>query len=115
MIAASNPENAVCIKSPDARRARHRGPAVQCPPVYSLWGVLAAAALLWPDRVSGLLDGVPLDRIPEAVLVAAVLPALWWFHPRFLRTRSAQALILALVVWRALAPSWFAQDGWCVR
>jgi len=34
--------------------------------VYSLWGLLAAAALLWPDRISGPFDGVPLDRITEA-------------------------------------------------
>ena len=33
------------------------------------WGLLAAGALLWPDRISGPFDGVPLDRAAEAVLV----------------------------------------------
>ena len=88
---------------------------VQCPTVYSLWGLLAVAALLWPDRISGALDGVPLDRVAEAVLVAAVLPALWYLHPRFLRTSRARVCILVLVVWRIASTMLFVQDGWCVR
>jgi hypothetical protein len=83
--------------------------------VYSLWGILAAAALLWPDRISGPFDGVPLDRVAEAVLVAGVLPALWYFHPRFLRSSRARACILALVAWRIASTLLFVQDGWCVR
>jgi hypothetical protein len=83
--------------------------------VYSLWGLAAAAALLWPDRISGPFDGVPLDRITEAILIAGVLPALWYFHPRFLRSSRAHACILLLVVWRIGSALLFAQDGWCVR
>lgn len=83
--------------------------------MYSLWGVLAAAALLWPDRISGPLDGIPLDRVAEAVLVAGVLPALWYLHPGFLRTTRARAFILLLVAWRIAAALLFVQDGWCVR
>ena len=83
--------------------------------MYSLWGLLAAAALLWPDRISGPFDGVPLDRIAEAVLVAAVLPLLWYLHPRFLRSRRARACILLLAAWRIAASLLFVQDGWCVR
>ena len=83
--------------------------------MYSLWGLLAAAALLWPDRISGPLDGVPLDRVAEAVLVAAVLPALWYLHPRFLRTSRARVCILTLVVWRIASALLFVQEGWCVR
>ena len=83
--------------------------------MYSLWGLLAAAALLWPDRISGPFDGVPLDRITEAVLVAGVLPALWCIHPRFLRTSRARVCILLLVAWRIASALLFVQDGWCVR
>ena len=64
-----------------------------------VWGCLAIGALLWPDRVSGPIDGVPLDRVLEALLVAVVVPALWFVHPHFLRTRVAQLLIVLLVVW----------------
>ena len=61
-----------------------------------LWGLFAAGALLWPDRISGPFDGVPLDRVAEAVLVAGVLagalvpsPAVPSHRPR------ARACILA--------------------
>jgi hypothetical protein len=83
--------------------------------VYSLWGLLAAGALLWPDRISGPFDGVPLDRIPEAVLLAGVFPALWYFHPGFLRTSRARVCILLLVIWKVCSALLFVQDGWCVR
>ena len=83
--------------------------------MYSLWGLLAAGALLWPDRISGPFDGVPLDRIPEAVVLAAVFPALWYFHPRFLRTMRARACVLLLVLWKIGSALLFVQDGWCVR
>ena len=80
-----------------------------------VWGLVAAGALLWPDRISGPFDGVPLDRAVEAVLVAGVFPALWYFHPRFLRTSRARSCILALALWRVCAAALFVQDGWCVR
>ena len=83
--------------------------------MYSLWGILAAAALLWPDRISGPFDGVPLDRVTEAVLIAAIMPALWYVHPRFLRTSRARGCILALAAWRVCAALLFVQEGWCVR
>jgi hypothetical protein len=83
--------------------------------VYSLWGLLAAGALLWPDRISGPFDGVPLDHVLEAVLIAGVLPALWYVHPRFLRTSLAHACILLLVGWKICSALLFVQDGWCVR
>lgn len=71
--------------------------------------------MLWPDRIRGPFDGVPLDRIAEAVLIAGVLPALWYVHPGFLRTSRARACILVLVVWRLCSGLLFVQDGWCVR
>jgi hypothetical protein len=72
-------------------------------------------ALLWPDRISGPVDGVPLDSLVEAIAIAGILPALWYFHPGFLRSRRARACIVALVVWRIASALLFVQDGWCVR
>jgi hypothetical protein len=83
--------------------------------VTGIWGLLAAIALLWPDRLSGPLDGIPLDRWPEAVAIGVLFPALCVFHPRFLATRLARASIGALLVWRVCAALLFVQDGWCLR
>ena len=76
-----------------------------------LWGGLAAIALLWPDRISGPLDGVPLDRAAETIVVGAILPALWALHPQFLRSSFARGCIVLLVVWKACASMVFVQDG----
>jgi hypothetical protein len=80
-----------------------------------VWGLLAAAALLWPDHLAGPFDGIPLDRQIEAVALGLVLPALWWFDPAFLRRRSARVLIVLLCVWKLFSSAALAQDGWCVR
>jgi len=80
-----------------------------------LWGLLTAGALLWPDHVSGSFDGIPLDRVAEAVLIGGVFPALWYIAPAFLRTSRARAGIVLLVAWRIASALLFAQDGWCVR
>ena len=79
-----------------------------------LWGLVAAVAMLWPDRISGPLDGVPLDGVVEAALIGVIFPALWWFHPRFLTTTRARAIVLALVGWKIASTLLFVQDGWCV-
>jgi hypothetical protein len=81
----------------------------------SIWGLLAAAALLWPARLGGPLDGVPLDQPLEAVLIGLVVPALWWFHPRFLTTTFARGCVLALFAWKALTAVVLVQDGLCIR
>jgi hypothetical protein len=80
-----------------------------------LWGVLAVAALLWPDRVAGVFDGVPLDRVLEAIAIGMVLPVLLVVHPRFLTRAAARVLIVLLVAARVLTAATFKQDGWCVR
>src|SRR3989442_3643217 len=77
--------------------------------------MLAAAGLLWPSRLSGPLDGMPLDGRAEAIAIGVVFPALWWCHPHFLRTRLARAVVLALVGWKALSAMALVQDGGCVR
>jgi hypothetical protein len=80
-----------------------------------VWGLLALAALLWPDRLAGPFDGIPLDRQLEAVAIGLVLPALWWFDSAFLRRRSARVLIVLLCVWKLFSSAALVQDGWCVR
>ncbi|HKB10082.1 MAG TPA: hypothetical protein VKD69_05500 [Vicinamibacterales bacterium] len=80
-----------------------------------IWGVAAAAALLYPDRIAGAFDGAPLDGVAEALLIGGVLPALWWFYPRFLAARRARACIMVLIAWRIAATLLFTQDGWCVQ
>src|SRR5437870_2638514 len=72
--------------TPDSSRRLYYNRARMTP----VWGLLAAAALLWPDRISGPFDGVPLDRVAEAIAAAVVFPILWWLHPRFLTTRIAR-------------------------
>jgi hypothetical protein len=80
-----------------------------------VWGLLALAALLWPDRLAGPFDGIPLDRQLEAVAIGLVLPALWWFDSAFLRRRFPRVLIVLLCVWKLFSSAALAQDGWCVR
>jgi len=81
-----------------------------------MWGLLAVVALLWPARTVGLIDGLPLEStIANAVLLGVVLPALLWFHPRFLRGPLARVAILALFACKALSAATMTPDGWCVR
>lgn len=86
--------------------------AIRC---TGLWGLGLAVALLWPARLAGPLDGVPLDTLGEAVVIGVVFPTLWWFHPRFLTTRLAHTCAIALLAWKAFMAVSVAQDGWCVR
>jgi hypothetical protein len=79
-----------------------------------LWGSAAIAVLLWPGRLSGSLDGAPLDQVPEAILLGLVAPFLWWLNPRFVRQRFTQVLIVVLIVAK-IGSSFLEQDGWCVQ
>ncbi len=79
-----------------------------------MWRVLTLVALLWPSHIAGILDGAPLDDIPEAVLLGLVAPALIWLHPSFLRkflVRAAVAAILAVKIGGLFA---MPQEGWCI-
>jgi hypothetical protein len=79
-----------------------------------LWGCAAIALLLWPDHLSGPLDGMPLDRPSEAILLGLVAPFLWWLHPGYLGRRFVRVLIVALVIAKA-GSSGLVRDGWCVQ
>jgi hypothetical protein len=79
------------------------------------WGLAAIAALLWPSRLSGPLDGVPLDAVAEGLLIGVVFPALLWFHPTFLKTRLARTAIVVVILLKAFASYALVRDGWCVQ
>src|SRR5579862_1525141 len=80
-----------------------------------MWGFAAAAALLWPARAAGPFDGLPLELGGKAILLGVLFPLLWWWQPAFLRTRTARALVLALLASKAIAAVTLAPEGWCVR
>ena len=75
---------------------------------------MAIAALLWPGHLDGPLDGAPLDRITEAILLGLLPPFLWWLQPGYLRSRIVQVLVVLLVVAKA-GSTLLVQDGWCVQ
>ena len=79
-----------------------------------LWGCAAIAALLWPGHLDGPLDGAPLDRAAEAILIGLAAPVLWYLHPGYLRNRIVQALIVALIAAKAASLP-LVRDGWCVQ
>jgi hypothetical protein len=80
----------------------------------ALWALLAAVALWWPSRLSGPLDGAPLDTAAEAVLLGLAFPLLCWFQPSFLHRWSTRGLIVVLLAWKAATALLVVQDGWCV-
>ena len=82
--------------------------------VTGLWGSAAIAVLLWPGNLAGPLDGAPLDRVSEAILLGLVPPFLWWLRPEYLRSRIARVLIVTLVLAKA-GSMLLARDGWCVQ
>lgn len=79
------------------------------------WAVALGVAVLWPARLAGPFDGVPLDSALEAIALGVALPAMAWTHPLFLRSTITRALIAALLAWKALTAVATVQDGWCVR
>src|SRR5205823_1710844 len=78
-----------------------------------LWGGLLVAALAWPTRFVGPFHGAPFDRPAEAIAVGLLLPALWCWHPAFLRALLARTLVAALLAWKMLTIALVPQAGWC--
>ena len=81
----------------------------------ALWAVVAAAALLWPARLAGPLDGVPLDSPLEALIIGGAAPWLILSHGHVLRASSTRVLTVALLAWKAFTAVSVTPDGWCVR
>jgi len=78
------------------------------------WGLAATIALLWPSRLVGPLDGIPLDSPAKAILFGLALPALWWFDPTYLRRRVCRVSIVALMAWKIIGSLILVQEGLCV-
>ncbi len=81
----------------------------------ALWAALTLVAALWPARLAGPLDGVPLDTPLEAITIGVVGAALVLFEPRVLRQWSFRGAVLALLTWKAATGALLTQDGWCLR
>jgi hypothetical protein len=81
----------------------------------ALWAALALVAALWPARLAGPLDGVPLDTPLEAITIGVVGVALVLFEPRVLRQWSFRGAVLALLAWKAATGALLTQDGWCLK
>lgn len=79
-----------------------------------MWRVIAVAALIWPSRLSGMLDGAPLDTLPEVLLLGLIAPALAWLHPTFLLSVAARTIVIAIVVLKIAAALTLQQQGWCL-
>ena len=79
-----------------------------------MWRLLAVLAVLWPSRLSGILDGPPLDTAVEALALGLVVPLLAWLHPSFLRHAGARGLIAAILLLKLGAALTLQQEGWCL-
>lgn len=80
----------------------------------ALWGSAALVALLWPGHLDGPLDGLPLERVSEAILLGLAVPFLWWLRPGYLRSRTVRLLIVLLLIAKGASLN-LARDGWCVQ
>lgn len=80
-----------------------------------VWALLAGAALLWPSRLAGALDGAPLDGRLDALIIGLALPAMVALDRRVLRRGIVRALIVGLLAWKAALLAVVVPDGWCVR
>ena len=79
-----------------------------------IWATAAIGVAWWPGRITGPLDGAPLDGLLETILLGAIAPIAWWLQPQFFRSRLAQAAIVAVALLK-LAGGSFTQEGLCVR
>ncbi|HUQ87704.1 MAG TPA: hypothetical protein VM096_09105, partial [Vicinamibacterales bacterium] len=79
----------------------------------ALWFVLVMTAVLWPSRFLGPLDGAPLDRRFEAILLGLVLPWLFWLGRDACRSRTFRTLVLALLMWKGGTAMAAVQQGLC--
>jgi hypothetical protein len=77
------------------------------------WGLALGIAVLWPSRLIGPLDGMPLDQRSEAMVIGLVLPALWFLEPAFVSGRFARAVIISMLVWKAAGGLLLSQTGLC--
>lgn len=79
-----------------------------------MWRALALVAVLWPSRVSGPLDGSPLDTTLDALCLGLLVPVLAWLEPAFLRRTTPRVLVAALLGLKLAAAMTLQQEGWCL-
>src|SRR5688500_15052300 len=79
-----------------------------------MWRVLAILAVWWPSRLSGILDGPPLDTRLEALTLGLIVPVLVWAHPALLRRAAPRALILGILALKIVGALTLQQQGWCL-
>jgi len=78
------------------------------------WPLLTLAALAWPSRVLGPLDGLPLNGRAEALLLGIVVPSLVWFDRRSLQRAPIRVAIIALLAVKT-AGLMLTPQGLCAR
>lgn len=78
-----------------------------------LWTLLAMAAVLWPSRFIGPLDGAPLDRPLEAIALGLALPWLLWLGYDAAKSRAFRIAVIALLSWKAGTSAIATQQGLC--
>ena len=76
--------------------------------------MLLAVAALWPARLSGPLDGAPLDSRADALVIGLALPILIAIDRTVLRSTAVRVLIVLLLCWKATMAVALVPDGWCV-
>jgi hypothetical protein len=79
----------------------------------AVWIVAAIIAVWWPARFIGPLDGAPLDRPLEAMLLGLALPWLLWVGRDAMRSKAWRAAVVALLVWKAGTFLIASQQGLC--
>ena len=79
-----------------------------------LWAAITMVALVWPSRLSGPLDGAPLQGLAEALLIGFLVPILIWFNPAFLGRAIARVAIAAILLVKIATAATLQQEGWCI-
>ena len=78
-----------------------------------LWFLLTIVAVLWPSRLVGPLDGAPLDRPLEAILLGLALPWVFWLGRAACASRAFRAAVIALLLWKGATFYAVTQQGLC--
>lgn len=77
------------------------------------WFLAVAVAVLWPSRFLGPLDGAPLDRPFEAIVLGLMLPWIFWLGRRACQARTFRVAVLTLLMWKAGTAMAASQQGLC--
>jgi hypothetical protein len=83
------------------------------PWIAATWTIAAVAALCWPARLVGPLDGIPFDQPSDAIVIGLLIPSLWWLDRRVAGRLAARALIAALLLWKVGGSVVLQQQGLC--